>query len=132
MASSTLTAYETSSVTKAFALAQVSATATTYILSGRAISLPYKVSIERKIGNSNASSNDHVLLRISRIEANATTAKPATFQATLDISIPKDQSILTPVEQKKVLALIASMLNDGAAVGATNANTTALIEGRDL
>lgn len=132
MATDTITAYETNAATQSFTLAQVSKDSTTWIKSGRAISLPYKLEVIRKIGNSNASANDHVSLRVTRVEANATTGKLATFQVTLDISIPKDQSILSATEQKKAISLIASVLNEGTAMEATNANITKLIEGRDL
>lgn len=132
MATETITAYEASTGTKSFLLRQTSATKTEWIISGRAISAPFNLILERKPSNNNSPSNDHVLLRVSRMEPNATTGKLATFQATLDLSIPKDQSILSPAEQKKVISLLASILNEGTAMEATSANITKLIEGRDL
>lgn len=132
MATETITAYESNVATSVFVLAQTGATKTEWRKTGRALALPYSLSVERKIGNSNSPSNDHIVLRVSRVEANATTSKLATFQVSLDISIPKDQTVLTPAEQKKALSIIASILNEGTAMEATNANITKLIEGRDL
>lgn len=132
MATETLTAYEANVGTKSFALAQTGATKTVWIASGRALSTPFTISVERKLSPNNSPSNDHILLRATRIEQNVNTGKLATFQCTLDISVPKDQSILSPSEQKKVISVIASLLNEGTAMEATNANITKLIEGRDL
>lgn len=132
MATETITAYEANAGTKSFVLANTNSVKTSWIVSGRAIALPYSLSVERKLSQPNSPSNDHVILRVGRVEQNATTGKLATFQATLDISIPKDQSVLSPAEQKKAISLLASILNENTAMEATNANITKLIEGRDL
>lgn len=132
MATETLTAYKDNTTTNSFLLQQTSAAKTVWIYPGRAISAPYSISVERKLTNGNSPSNDHVILRISRIETNVSTGKPATFQASLDLSIPKDQSIHTPSEMKNVVAVLASLLNEGTAMEATSANRTKLLEGRDL
>lgn len=132
MATTTLTAYTTNTLTQAFELQSTSETKTVWIATGREIACPYTVSVERKKASSNSPSNDHVVLRVTRIERNATTGKLATFQSSLDLSIPKDQSILSATEQKKAISWISSCLNEGTAMEATNANITKLIEGRDL
>jgi len=132
MASSTLTAYRDGSDTVVFTLVSTSATGAVWTVSGRSLSAPYSISIDRKINSSGAMANDHVILRISETELNATTGKPATLAATLDISIPKDQSILTPTVQKYLLKRLASLLNDQSATAATFVSAVALIEGRDL
>lgn len=132
MATETLTLYKNNTQTQAFGLAQTSATKTVWLAAGRAISLPYSVSVERKPTSANSASNDHVVLRVSRVEANASTGKLASLPITLDISIPKDQSVLTLAVQKEMLCVLASALNEATAMEATNANITKLIEGRDL
>lgn len=132
MATETLTAYEANVGTQSFVLKQTGSDKTVWIKAGREISIPYTVNVERKLSNSNSKSNDRVVLRVSRVERNASTGVLATLQATLEISIPKDQSILTATEQKKLVSIVASILNEGTAMEATNANITKLIEGRDL
>lgn len=132
MATETLTAYETNSQTRVFSLKQTGPSSTSWIVSGRPLGTPYSLSIERKLSNSNSPSNDHIVLRAVRVEQNTSTGKLATFQASLDISIPKDQSILTPAVQKQVISTICSLLNEATAMEATSANLTKLIEGRDL
>lgn len=132
MASSSLTLYKNNTQTQVFDLQQTSAMMTKWIASGRSLSTPYFISVERKLANANSSSNDHIILRAGRTEANASTAKLATSLVTLDVSVPKDQSILTPTVQKELLSLVASALNEATAMEATSANITKLIEGRDL
>lgn len=131
MASSTLTLYCTNAVTKVFTLVGVLADGARYMVSGRAIACPFVTEIKRKF-NPNGTGNDHVGIRIARTEQNTTSGKLATCQVLLDISIPKDQSVLTPAVQKEILALLASALNENAAVASTTVNASALIEGRDL
>lgn len=132
MATATLSPYKNNTTTQSFVLQQTSEKKTTWIVSGRSISAPYSLSVERKPANANSPSNDHVILRATRMEMNSTTGKLATLQVTLDISIPKDQAVLTPAVQKELLSVVASSLNESTAMEATSANITALIEGRDL
>lgn len=132
MATATLSPYKNNTQTQAFVLQQTSEKKTTWIVSGRTISAPYSISVERKPANTNSSSNDHVILRVTRMEMNSTSGKLATSQITTDASIPKDQSVLTPAVQKEMLSIMASLLNEATAMEATNANITAIIEGRDL
>lgn len=132
MASSTLNPYKDNTNHVLFSLASTSATGAKYLVSGRSMSLPYICEITRKVTPANSTSNDHVTVRLARSEANATSGKLATAQVTLDISIPKDQSVLTAAVQKEIVSVLASILNEAAAMQATNANITALIEGRDL
>lgn len=131
MASQTLTLYKNNTQTQVFGLASVVADGARYMASGRAIACPFVVETKRKL-NLNGTGNDHVSLRIARTEQNATTGKLATSQVLLDISIAKDQSILTPTVQKELVALLASALDESTAVESTTVNATALIEGRDL
>lgn len=132
MSSATLTLYETNAATKAFTLVSQDGKTTKWIVSGREIGLPFSFEITRKLTAPGATTNDHVLVRVARTERNATTAKLATCQILMDISIPKDATVITQTEQKKLVSLIASALNEATAMEATTANITALIEGRDL
>jgi hypothetical protein len=54
------------------------------------------------------------------------------MQVLVDISIPKDTSIITIAEQTKLVAAMASLLNEEAALEASLANIAALIGGGDL
>lgn len=128
MASSTLTLYRDNTNTTAFALVSTSDGSARWISSGRALATPFQVSQRIKV--SKGAGNDEVYFTVSRTEANASTGKLATALAEIRVSIPKDQTILTPTLQKELLALCASAINDAAALGATLANRTALIEGR--
>lgn len=101
------------------------------MVAGRALGAPFEVEQVRKV-NASSLSNDHSIIRLTRKEANVATGKLATLQVTVDVSIPKDVTILTPTEQKKAISLICSLLNESTAMEATNANITAIIEGRDL
>lgn len=132
MASATLTPYRNNANQVTFSLVSTSADQTTYKVSGNPLSEPHLVEITRKLTNSNSASNDHVQVRIARVERNATTGKLATMQVLCDISLPKDDSILTATVQKEQLAILASLFNEATAMEATTANITALIEGRDL
>jgi hypothetical protein len=130
MATSTLTLYYNNTQTQTFGLVSTSENAATWINSGRALSVPF--SIKQKVKVNKGVSNDEVLLTVSRTEANATSGKLATCLCEIRVSLPKDQSILTPTLQKEIISLAASALIDAAATGATSVNRAALIEGRIL
>jgi len=102
-----------------------------FMVAGRSLGAPFELEQVRKV-NANSLSNDHSIVRLTRKEANAATGKLATLQVTLDVSIPKDTTVLTQIEQKKLVSLLVSLLNESTAMEATNANITAIIEGRDL
>ncbi len=131
MASSTLTPFKDATNQVTFTLASTSPLGASYIVSGRALSAPYIIDISRKV-NSYANANDKIVLRVARTEANATSGKLATFQAKLELSIPKDVSVLTPTLQKEIATVLMSLLRDNTLSAATFTNITALIEGRDL
>lgn len=131
MASATLSPYKNNTTTQVFSLVSVLSSGARYMASGRAISSPYVIEIQRKL-NPNGTGNDHVGIRIARTEQNVTTGKLATCQFLLDISIPKDQSILTPAVQKELGSILASLFNESTAMEATTVALTALVEGRDL
>lgn len=132
MASSTLNPYKDNTNHVLFSLASTSATGSKYLVSGRSISAPYLMEITRKVTAPSASANDHVIVRVARTELNATTSKLATAQVSIDISIPKDASVLDATAQKEIISVLVSTLNEAAAMEATNVNITSLIEGRDL
>jgi hypothetical protein len=104
----------------------------TYKVAGRDLACPLGLEIQRKLTAPSALGNDHVVLRIFRTERNATTSKLATMQVLVDISIPKDTSIITIAEQIKLVAAMASLFNEETALEAFLANIAALIGGGDL
>lgn len=132
MASSSLTPYKNSTEQETFSLVSTSGSGAKYMVSGRSLANPFVIECQRKLTPATASGNDHVVLRLARTESNATTSKLATCQVLVDVSIPKDTSVLTATVQKELVALAASLLNEATAMEATNANITALVEGRDL
>lgn len=132
MASSSLTPYESSAGQQTFALVSTGENKTTHKVAGRDIATPYLVEVKRSFTNPSATGNDHVSIRIQRTERNATTGKLATMQVNCDISIPKDTSIIDGDEQVKLVSILSSLLNEETAMEATDANITALVEGRDL
>lgn len=132
MASSTLVPYVNNSTTQSFSLVSTSSAGAKWMVTGRAIGVPYTIEVIRKLSPSTSTTNDHIQLRIARTEQNATSAKLATMQLLLDISIPKDASVITATEQKKLLSILASLFNESTAMEATNVAITSLIEGRDI
>lgn len=131
MASSTLNPFVDNTNHQLVTLKSSTQTGSIWMVSGRNISLPFEVQTDRKV-NPNALSNDHSIIRLTRKEANATSGKLATFQCTIDVSIPKDCTVITLAEQKKAVAMLISLLNESTAMEATNASITAILEGRDL
>lgn len=131
MASASLNPFVDNTNHQALVLKSSTQTGSIWMVSGRNISLPFELETSRKV-NPNALSNDHSIIRLTRKEANASSGKLATFQATLDVSIPKDNTVITLAEQKKLVSLLVSLLNEGTAMEATNASITAVLEGRDF
>lgn len=131
MASSTLNPFVDNTNHQAFVLKSTTDTGAVFMVAGRPLGAPYELELIRKV-NANSLSNDHSIVRLTRKEANASTGKLATLQVTLDCSIPKDVTVLTLTEQKKLVSLLVSMLNEQTALEATNANITAVLEGRDF
>jgi len=131
MASSTLNPYVDNTNHQAFVLKSTSESGAVFMVAGRSLGAPFELEQVRKV-NANSLSNDHSIVRLTRKEANAAIGKLATLQVTLDVSIPKDTTVLTQIEQKKLVSLLVSLLNESTAMEATNANITAIIEGRDL
>jgi hypothetical protein len=132
MATATLTPYCHNGIATSFGLVSTSANGAKWMKSGRDIACPYSIEIQRKLTAPNANTNDHVVVRIAETERNATTGKLATGQILIDISIPKDSSIITAEYQQHLLGIASSLLNDSADLAATHVAQTALVEGRDL
>jgi len=132
MASSSLVPKKSESTVETFALQNTSAQGATYSVAGRGLALPKQIVIQRKVGPSGSTGNDHVIVRVVHTDANATTGKPVTSLVSLDISIPRDTATITPTEVVESLGILASLLNDSTALAATTVARTALVEGRDL
>lgn len=131
MASSIINPYVDNTNHQALVLKSTTESGAVFMVAGRSLGAPFELEQIRKV-NSNSLSNDHSIVRLTRKEANAATGKLATLQVTLDVSIPKDVSVLTLTEQKKLVSLLVSLLNESSAMEATNVNITAILEGRDL
>lgn len=132
MASSSLTPYYDNTNQVTFGLLKQSADTTTYVVADRPVATPYLVEVKKKLTSASAKANDHVIVRIARIEKNSTTGVPATGQVTLDVSIPKDSDTITVAYVKQLLGLMSSLINDDAAIGATPAAISSLVAGGDL
>lgn len=130
MATSTLSFYKTNSTQVSFSLVSTSSEKSIWKVASRSLSTPLSLEISRKLSSGNA--NDHITVRIAQVERNASTAQLATAQVLLDISVPKDQSILTQTVIVELLGLLSSLLDDSTALQATSANRTAIADGRDL
>ncbi len=130
MPSSTLTLYRDNTNTVAFNLVSTSEYFAKWIVTGRALSVPY--SVTQLVKPSKGAGNDLSYVTIARTEANATTGKLATCLVEVKLSAPKDQSILTPAVQKELISLAASALIDGRTSGTTNTNASCIVEGRIL
>lgn len=132
MASASLAPYKSNSATETFTSVGPIEGGYLFKVSGRGLATPYLIEVKRKFTSGSSASNDHTVLRIARTERNTTTGKLATAQVLVDISIPKDTSILTAAVLKEMLAVLSSLLNECTAMEATNAKITALVEGYDL
>ncbi len=128
MASSTLTLYKNNTQTETFALVSTSENSARWVKSGRALSTPFAISQRVKVNK--GVSNDESFITTTKTEANLSTAKLATLLIETRISLPKDQTVLTPALIAEAISCHASSLIDGAATGATSVNRTALQEGR--
>lgn len=132
MASSSLAPYKNNSTAVTFAYVGPISNGAQYKVSGRALACPHEITIEKFIGASGSAANDRVRITVRRVERNTTTDKLATLKTSLEISIPKDLSILDTTAQLEQLALMSSLLNDSTAMAATTAARTNIVEGRDL
>lgn len=132
MASSSIQPYKNNTTTETFTLVSSEKDGASYKVAGRPLANPYEVVIQRKLTAPSKKSNDHVVLRIYRTEPNADTGILATGQVTLDISIPKDQTVITATVMTELISELSSLLNEATAMEATTANIDALIEGYDL
>jgi len=131
MASPSISPHHSSSSTTVFGLVSETANGVKWQVAGRSLSAPYTVELNRKI-DPNATANDHIVLKVSRTEKNTTTSKSATGSVSVDISVPKDNTILTTAELVKMAEIAASLINDYSASAATTTNATAFIEGSDI
>jgi len=109
---------------------------TRWVKTGYPIGRPNYVEIERKFAPVNSLANDHVILRLGRWDTSTYSPyKPTMFLASLDLSIPRDQSGSTQANMQYKLSELACILNGQAAMSVANASNTfqlALIQGRDL
>ncbi len=131
MSSATLSPYKNNTQTTVFSLVSESPNGVTYLVSGRSISLPFTLTVSRKLTALNAAGNDEITIQVRRTEQNATSLKLATGYAKLVVSIPKDQSVITPTIQKELVSTLASLCNESTAMEAANSFITAIIEGRN-
>ncbi len=131
MSSATLSPYKNNTQTTVFTLVSESVNSVKYIVAGRPIGLPFSLEITRKLTAPGAAGNDEVTILIKRVEQNASTGKLSTFYEKRIISIPKDQSVLTPTVQKEILSVGASLYNESTAMEAATSFLTSIIEGRN-
>jgi hypothetical protein len=132
MATQTLTPYINNTQQITLTLASTGAEGSNWMVSGRDMSLPYRLEIRRKAVNPNSKGNDRVSLRLARSERNVTTGLLATGSISMTVSVPKDSATITQTHVKEMVAAIASLLDNCTAQEATNPNIAALVEGRDF
>lgn len=132
MPTNSLTPYYNNTTQYTFVLVSTSDKVTSWKVSGRPLAQPFSLSIEKKIGATGQKTNDHVVVKVSKTDANSTSAELATCNVSMDISIPRDASAIAASEVIEMLGVLSSLLNDSTALAATTANRTALVEGRDL
>jgi hypothetical protein len=131
MASETLSPYYTNTLTQAFGLVSATSNGAIYQVSGRPLSQPYSIAIDRKLTPPSAAANDRVIVRLLRTEPNSETNKLATFAATLTISIPKDQTVISLTVQEQLLNVLASLINECAAVSASMTQKEKILTGNN-
>jgi len=132
MASATLQAYYDATLSETYSLVSSTANGSKWILPGQPIGCQKTIEIVRSLTPSGAMANDHVKVIMTNHGRNTTTGKIATSSISMDISIPKDQSILTETLMKQDLKELSSLLNDSRAGGATYNNALSLIRGTDI
>lgn len=132
MASSTLTFYYDATHSQSFSLVSTGQNLSNWKVAGRDLSLPYEVSVQRKLTPPSALGNDHVIVTIRGVERNATTGKLVTGSVTMDISIPKDTATIGLNAMSQMVGYLSSLINDGGVLAGTNTNRTAILGGRDL
>jgi len=134
MASASISPKYDASTVQAFALQGSTSSGSKWLVASRALAKPFSFEILRKLAPAGSNVNDHVIVRVTRTEISATTLKPVTGLVSLDISIPRDSVAITPVYMADLIAIMASAINDYAAVqtGASRVNANALLSGIDL
>lgn len=132
MSTATLTPYKNNTTQVTFSLVSETSNGATYLVGGRALSLPYSLAITRKLTAQNSTANDEINIVARRVESNATTSKLSTAYVKLIVSIPKDTTVINAAAQKELISVLASLLNDSTAMGTGTVAMTALIEGRNL
>jgi len=133
MASASLSPKSGDTETTTLQLASNSATGAQYLVSGRALNAPKGLEIRRMITKSNQTANDHIVVRLFHTEPNVTTGKLATAQVMLDISVPKDLSVIGTAGVHALCNMLASTINNyGNNAADTSPTVTSLISGMDL
>jgi len=132
MATSIIYPHKNYAVTEAFNLTSVGADGATYKVAGRALACPYSIEMKRKLTPSTSAGNDHLTIRIARVERNTTNLKLATGQVLIDISIPKDTSIIGTTAQTELLRIASSLLDDYGTGDNSSANIAQILSGGDL
>jgi len=132
MASASITTYKNNTQTYVYTLVSQSADTTVWKIANRTLGEPMTLSLQRKVGPTGSKTNDHIILRSSRTDKNATTGLPATCSITLDVSIPRDNSIITAQAQTDLLQSVASIINEYAANAATQVNAGKIVGATDL
>jgi len=139
MPASSLTLYDENTGTSVYALQSTSATKTVWAKAGRSLAKPQTVSIERKIGGTGVTANDHIIVTVSQTEQSTISPfKLQTFSAKMDLSIPRDWTGFTGgtnADMLKRIANLVSVLNNAAALAVANSantNLNAVVSGSDF
>lgn len=139
MPASSMVLYNENTGTTTYALQSTSATKTVWAVTGRSLAKPMSLVVERKIGTGSNKGNDHVIITVTQTEQS--TLSPfglTTFQAKLDLSIPRDWTGFTGgtnADMLKRIANLVSAINNSAALAvanSANAGLNAVVSGGDF
>lgn len=132
MASATISPYYNNTTTQAFALASEGENKCKYVVAGRPLNQPWSIEIERIISAPSSRGNDRVLVTQTRVEPNSEAGTLATMRIQTSLSIPKDQTVLSLSVQEQMIGVMASVLNEFAAVSSSVTNREKLLTGINL
>jgi len=134
MASSSVTLYHGDTENRVYALTQTSANKTEFRVAGLALAEPQMLTIERKIQPGNSKSNDQIIVTVSQVSRNTTSGLLATGKVSVNISVPRDNSIITQTVMSQLCKQIGSLFGNNCAALSADAATSALalLGGSDL
>lgn len=90
------------------------ATGAIYRQSAAALSTPFQVTFDYKIGEPGAMGNDKLFITVALSAANATTKVISTCKAKLEVSVPRDSATFADTTVQDVISYMASIIGKTA------------------